>query len=221
MVIYQKDWDGKTIKGGSQIQMWDPTVATLPDLTKMQSKTYVNEVDVRKVKVNQLVDVGLDAYPDKKLKGVVTRVANVGEQRPNSDSRVFEVSVEIKGTDMSLRPSMTTSNRIIANVVDDAVFVSLESLHNLADSITYVFKKEGLTTVKQEVMVGETNSNDAIVLGGLQPDERVYLSVPPGLEDQRIALLPEMNGKRKKKEEKEEQTTAPVDPKVISKSTIK
>jgi HlyD family secretion protein len=77
MVIYQKDWDGKPIKAGSQINMWDPTVATLPDLTKMISKTYVNEVDVRKVKSGQHVDVGLDAYPDKKLRGMVMRVANV------------------------------------------------------------------------------------------------------------------------------------------------
>ena len=40
MVIYEKGWDGKPIKAGSQIQMWEPTVATLPDLTKMKSKTF-------------------------------------------------------------------------------------------------------------------------------------------------------------------------------------
>src|SRR5690606_8316611 len=114
MVIYQKGWDGKAIKAGSQISMWEPTVATLPDLTKMMSKTYVNEVDVRKVAVGQKVEIGLDAYPEKKLKGVVIRVANVGEQRPNSDAKVFEVAVEIDGTDPTLRPSMTTSNKIIA-----------------------------------------------------------------------------------------------------------
>jgi HlyD family secretion protein len=104
MVIYQKDWDGKPVKAGSQIGMWNPTVATLPDLTTMMSKTYVNEVDVRRVKTGQKVEVGLDAYPDKKLSGSVMRVANVGEQRPNSDAKVFEVAVEIYGTDLTLRP---------------------------------------------------------------------------------------------------------------------
>lgn len=142
MVIYHKHWDGKPIKAGSRIQMWDPTVATLPDLTTMMSKTYVNEVDVRKVQKGQTVDVGLDAYPDKKLSGIVTSVANVGEQRPNSDAKVFEVMVEIKGNDATLRPSMTTSNKIVASVVESALFVPLESLHTYADSITYVFKKK-------------------------------------------------------------------------------
>ncbi len=200
MVIYEKGWDGKPIKAGSQIQMWEPTVATLPDLTKMQSKTYVNEVDVRKVKMGQKVDVGLDAYPDKKLTGVVTKVANVGEQRPNSDAKVFEVSVEIDGTDPTLRPSMTTSNKIIATVVDSALYIPLESLHSEFDSITYVFKKSGLNTVKQEVVIGETNANDAVLLSGLSQDDRIYVSVPLGLEDQKIELLPEMNGKRRKKD---------------------
>jgi hypothetical protein len=202
MVIYQKNpWDGKPVKAGSQINMWDPTVATLPDLTTMMSKTYVNEVDVRKVKAGQKVEVGLDAYPDKKLVGSVIRVANVGEQRPNSDSKVFEVSVEIEGTDATLRPSMTTSNRIITSIKDNATFVPLECLHSHFDSITFVYIRDGLNTIKQEVVMGETNANDAVIISGLGKGDRVYLSLPPGQDDKDIRLLPEMNGKRKKKEE--------------------
>lgn len=204
MVIYEKGWDGKPIKAGSQIHMWEPTVATLPDLTKMLSKTYVNEVDVRKVKSGQKVEVGLDAYPDKKLSGLVMRVANVGEQRPNSDAKVFEVSVEINGTDPTLRPSMTTSNKIIASVRDSTLFIPLESLHSHFDTITFVYKKDGINTVKQEIIVGETNANDAVVLKGLEEGEKVFLSVPEGLEDKDFRLLPEMNGKRKKKNSDEE-----------------
>lgn len=214
MVIYEKGWDGKPIKSGSQINMWEPTVATLPDLTKMMSKTYVNEVDVRKVKSGQKVEIGLDAYPDKKLTGVVVRVANVGEQRPNSDAKVFEVAIEIDGTDPSLRPSMTTSNKIIAKLIDNVLFIPLECLHSQADTITYVFRKEGINIIKQEVVVGETNANDVIVTKGLSERDQVYLSVPSGREDQDINLLPELNGKRRKKKETEEKTTQP-QPQVI------
>jgi multidrug efflux pump subunit AcrA (membrane-fusion protein) len=199
MVIYERGWDGKSIKAGSRINMWEPTVARLPDLTHMMSRTYVNEVDVRKVKPGQLVEIGLDAYPDKRLTGRVIRVANVGEQRPNSDAKVFEVAVEINGTDMSLRPSMTTSNNIVTQVMDSVLFIPLECLHNQHDSITYVFVRAGLNTVKKEVMVGQTNANEVVVLGGLAEKEQVYLSVPPGQEDEEVTLLPELNGKRLKK----------------------
>lgn len=201
MVIYEKGWDGKSIKAGSRINMWEPTVATLPDLTKMMSKTYVNEVDVRKVKPGQSVEVGLDAYPDKKLTGNVVRVANVGEQRPNSDAKVFEVAVEISGSDPTLRPSMTTSNRIITHVVDSALFIPLECLHNSFDTVTYVFVKEGIKISKKEVLVGETNANDVVVLGGLKEKDQVFLSIPSGMEDDDVVLLPELNGKRRKKDE--------------------
>lgn len=213
MVIYEKGWDGKPIKAGSQIEMWDPTVATLPDLSKMMSKTYVNEVDVRKVKAGQNVEIGLDAYPDKKLSGQVMKVANVGEQRPNSDAKVFEVMVEINGTDPTLRPSMTTSNRIIAHVIDSALYIPLECLHSQADTITFVYKKDGIATVKQEVIVGHTNANDVVVLSGLKLADRVYLSVPKEKEEDEILLLKEMNGKRQKKEE--EKPAEPVPAKVI------
>jgi HlyD family secretion protein len=218
MVIYQKGWDGKPIKQGSRINMWEPTVATLPDLTKMLSKTYVNEVDVRKVKTGQRVEVGLDAFPEKKLTGVVSRIANVGEQRPNSDAKVFEVSIELDGSDMTLRPAMTTSNRIVASVKDNTMFIPLECLHSLSDTITYVYKKDGIKTVKQEVIVGETNANDAVVVKGIEDGDRVFLSIPKGMEnDDDINLLPELNGKRKKKDEKPAEVPKPQE--VISQST--
>ncbi|HOX82715.1 MAG TPA: efflux RND transporter periplasmic adaptor subunit [Chryseolinea sp.] len=219
MVIYEKGWDGKAIKAGSQISVWEPTVATLPDLTKMMSKTYVNEVDVRKVKPGQKVEIGLDAYPDKKLNGQVVRVANVGEQRPNSDAKVFEIAVEISGTDPTLRPSMTTSNKIVANVIDSALFIPLECLHSQSDTITYVFKKDGANVVKQEIIVGEINANDAVVLGGLSESDKVYLSVPPGKEDDEVILLKEMNGKRKKLKEEEKKEEKPV-PSIVVPASI-
>lgn len=205
MVIYRKGWDGKPIKAGSQISTWDPVVATLPDLTTMMSKTYVNEVDVRKVKPGQKVEIGLDAYPDKKLVGEVINVANVGEQRPNSDAKVFQVDIQISGTDPSLRPAMTTGNKIIATVIDSALFVPLECLHSQFDSITYVFKRDGINVVKQEVMIGETNANEAVILAGLKEGDRVYLSIP-GSRDGDVKLIPEMNGKRRKDEPVKEET---------------
>jgi len=199
MVIYERGWDGKSIKAGSRINMWEPTVARLPDLSHMMSRTYVNEVDVRKVKPGQLVEIGLDAYPDKRLTGRVIRVANVGEQRPNSDAKVFEVAVEINGSDMSLRPSMTTSNKIVTHVMDSVLFIPLECLHNQHDSITYVFVREGLNTLKKEVMVGQTNANEVVVLDGLAEKDQVYLSIPSGQEEEDVVLLPALNGKRLKK----------------------
>ena len=204
MVVYHKGFDGKPIKAGSQMSTWDPVVATLPDLTTMLSKTYINEVDVRKVKAGQKVEIGLDAFPEKRLIGGVIKVANVGEQSPNSDSKVFEATIEIEGTDELLRPAMTTSNKIFVSEMDSVLFVPLESLHSKDDSITFVYKKSGLKTIKQEVQLGETNSNEAIIKLGLEDGDRVYLSIPKGMQDDEISLLAALNGKRMEKEKEQE-----------------
>ena len=201
MLIYRKGWDGKPMKEGSTISAWDPVVATLPDLAVMISKTYVNEVDVRKIKVGQIVELGLDAFPEKKVTGKVIKVANVGEQRPNSDAKVFQVNIQIDGRDDLLRPSMTTSNKIVISSVDSATYVPLECLHSKDDSITYVYRKDGLSVKKQEVMIGDNNMNEAIILGGINAGDRLYLSIPGGHEDDAIELLAEMDGKRNIPEE--------------------
>nr|HPI45278.1 hypothetical protein [Tenuifilaceae bacterium] len=63
MVIYYREWGGTKRKVGSSVSPWDLTVATLPDLSVMNSKTYVNEIDISKIKKNQSVRISVDAFP--------------------------------------------------------------------------------------------------------------------------------------------------------------
>jgi hypothetical protein len=165
-------------------------IATLPDLSVMQSITYVSEVDIQKIKKGMPVEVGLDADPSKALTGVVTSIANIGEQQPNSDSRVFEVEIEINETDSTLRPAMTTSNTIIIASVDSALFIPLEACHS-EDSLTFVYKKMGVGAVKQEIEAGLRNENETIVKRGLKPEDYIYLSVPSDAGNLDIHVLPE------------------------------
>ena len=203
MVMYVKGYDGKPIKAGSQVNAWDPAVAALPDLSKMLSITYINEVDIRKIKVGQRVEIGLDAFPEKKFRGKVINVANAGEQRPNTDSKVFQATIEISGTDPSLRPAMTTGNRIIIQELDSANFIPLECLHSYKDSITYVYKRVGIGVQKQEVKTGIRNNNAAVIELGLDAGDRVYLSIPAGQENESIKLLSELDGKRNQRQEEQ------------------
>jgi multidrug efflux pump subunit AcrA (membrane-fusion protein) len=178
MVIYQREWNGKKRIVGSTIGAWDPTVATLPDLGLMQSRTYVNEVDIRKIKKGQKVNISLDAFPEKKLTGLVDAVANVGEQNPRSDAKVFEVNVLINEKDTSLRPAMTTGNHILADKLKDVLYIPLESLHAQGDSLSYVFKKKGLSITKNPIKIGATNEDFVVVLSGLTEGEEVLLGTP-------------------------------------------
>jgi multidrug efflux pump subunit AcrA (membrane-fusion protein) len=190
MVIYQRNWRGQKQGVGATVSPWDPVVAKLPDLNRMVSRTYINEVDINSVKVDQRVEIGLDAFPEKKLTGKVIEVANVGEQKPNSDAKVFQLLIEINESDTTLRPGMTTSNTIISGEIEDVLFMPVEAVHSQGDSLTYVYKKEGLATIKQQVKIGQSNSDEVIVLEGLKPSDIVYLSDPEDMEDKKLQLLP-------------------------------
>lgn len=179
MVIYHREWSGQRRTVGSTISPWDLTVATLPDLSSMMSKTYVNEIDISKVKAGQEVRLGVDAFPEKKYTGVVTLVANVGEQLPNTDAKVFEVMVRLRESDPILRPGMTTSNTIVTKILEDVVSIPLEAVY-VVDSIPYIFKKGN---VRQVVVLGESNENQIVVEQGVEAGERIYLTLPVNHEN--------------------------------------
>jgi len=185
MVIYKKDWNGQKRTAGSEINTWDLAVATLPDLSTMISMTYVNEIDISKLKKGQQVDVGVDAFPEKKFTGEVTEVANIGQQLPNTDAKVFEVKIELNERDTILRPSMTTSNMVITQTLDSVLYIPLEAVH-ANDSLTFVYTRDGK---KQVVVLSESNENHIVVDMGLKKGQRLYLSMPENTESFKYAGL--------------------------------
>ena len=188
MVTYAKNWDGTKRKVGSSISMWDPAIATLPDLTKMESKTYANEVDIRKIKKDLPVIIGFDAFPDVTVKGTITNVANVGEEKRGSDIKLFQVLINFDENNENVRPGMTTSNRILIHKEEEVLMIPLEAVFS-QDSISFVYAKSGLSIDKKEIEMGESNLDVVIVKKGLNENEVVYLSKPEGLEEKGILSL--------------------------------
>lgn len=177
MVIYAKEWDGKKRIVGSTVNSWDPTVANLPDLRTMESVTYINEVDIQKVKVNQKVTIGLDAQTGKKLVGLIKSVASIGEQKPNSEAKVFEVVIDVTSIDTSLRPAMTTANSISTNTLKKVLSVPIESVHNEGNK-AFVYKRVNSKIVKQLVKTGASNETHTVVSNGLLNQDEIFLSTP-------------------------------------------
>jgi len=189
MVIYVREWNGKKKGVGSQWSPWDPTVATLPDLSQMESYTYVNEVDVRKIAVGQKVSISLDADPTKRLAGTVTSVANVGEQRPNQDSKVFEVKINLEQSDTTLRPGMTTSNAIETASISHVLSVPLEAV-TTDGGLSFVYKRDGSHVIKQQIETGAMNDNDIVVVRGVQKGDKVLLVPPADRASLKVSLIP-------------------------------
>ncbi len=201
MVIYKKDWSGQKRTAGTEINTWDLAVATLPDLSTMISMTYVNEIDISKLNEGQQVKIGVDAFPDKQFTGEVIEVANIGQQLPNTDAKVFEVRIELNERDTILRPSMTTSNEVITQVLDSVLFIPLEAVH-ANDSLTFVYTRTG---EKQVVVLGASNENHIVVEMGLKKRDKLYLSMPENPESFKytgLELVKEIERRKAEEEQK-------------------
>ena len=181
MVIYARDRFGIKIQIGSVLTPWSPIIATLPDMTRMISETYVNEIDIAKIKVGQKVTLSIDAFPGKELQGEVISVANIGQPMPKSDSKVFLVNIRVFGHDPDLKPAMTTGNLIQTGVYNDRLYVPSEAVFE-SDSTKYVYlKKNGV--VKQIVDTGEENEDYIVLNKGVMEGDLLLLNEPEKTED--------------------------------------
>jgi HlyD family secretion protein len=196
MVIYKKEFNGAKRKAGSSLNAFDLVIATLPDLSSMISKTFVNEIEISKIKPGQKVNIKVDAFPNKAFNGTVISLANIGEVLPNSDSKMFEVLIKLDQSDPSLRPSMTTDNKIIIKSFDDVLFIPTECVNTGTDSIPFVYEKNH---TKHVVLLGEANEKFVIVQQGVKEGESLYLATPAEPENFRLVgeeLISTYKGKK-------------------------
>jgi len=179
MVIYKRDRRGIKRRVGSTINQFDLAVATLPDLSSMLSKVYVSEIEISRVERNQKVHITIDAFPNKTFEGTVMSIANVGEQLPNSDATMFEVLIKVTDFDPALRPSMTTSNKIIIDTFYDVISIPTECIYAGSDNIPYVYLRNGK---RQIVVLGRSNDRNTIIEKGLKKGTQIYI-IPPENRD--------------------------------------
>jgi multidrug efflux pump subunit AcrA (membrane-fusion protein) len=119
----------------------------------------------------------------------VTQIANVGEQKPNQDSKVFEVKIEIARGDTTLRPGMTTANAIETASIGNVLSIPLEAVVN-EGGYSYAYKKDGGRVVKQMIETGTTNDNEIVVKQGLKKDDHVLLTPPSDKASIKMASIP-------------------------------
>ncbi len=177
LVVYKEIWGPSGI---AKVKVGDTPwrgqeLIEIPDLSQMQVKTSVNEVDVSRVSVGQQCIIHLDALPEPVFYGKVTQIATLATRKRNSNVKEFEVMVLIDGSDPRLKPGMSATVEIITDRLENAVFVPLEA----------VFEKEGKTIVyladshkPVEVKVGPKNQTSVVIESGLEPGQRICLRDP-------------------------------------------
>ncbi|MDM7915176.1 MAG: efflux RND transporter periplasmic adaptor subunit, partial [Candidatus Eisenbacteria bacterium] len=112
MVVYLEIWKGSTM---GKVQEGDSPwpgqgLINLPDLGEMIVNATVSEVDASRVDAGQEALVTLDAFPDVRFQGKVTRKGTLARRKePDSKINVFDVEIAIDDVDERLKPGMSAS----------------------------------------------------------------------------------------------------------------
>src|SRR5204862_2058875 len=105
-------------------------VMRVADLSHMEAVVDVNENDVVNVKLGDTANIKIDAYGDRKFKGVVQQIANTGKTTGTGTQEEvtnFEVKIRVEDHDVALRPGLSCTADIETNMVKDAVAVDRKS----------------------------------------------------------------------------------------------
>ena len=177
MVMYAKLWGGRKLKVGDYVSMWNPTIATLPDMAVPVSETYVEEIDITKIAEGDSVEISVDALPDKKFGGEIIKIANIGQELPGFESKVFRVVIQVNTADPELKPAMTTNNDIIVKNVSDVLTIPRECLFS-QNGNDFVFLKKGGSIYKKKVVAGTENEEKIIIEQGLEEKDKILYTPP-------------------------------------------
>ena len=175
---------GERVVGTSQ--MAGTEMLRIANLNEMEVLVDVNENDIIRLNLKDTAYIEVDAYPNRKFKGVVTQIANSAK---NSASAItdqvtnFEVKVSIlqvsykellQENPIPFRPGMSASVSILTHVSNNALTVPLQSIttrNGLIDSL-------GTNEINEQIFIDNKNTSQvevAVVKSGIQDMQQIEI----------------------------------------------
>jgi hypothetical protein len=172
-------------------------IFSLPDPLHMRIKAKINETKINQVHVGQQADILIDAYPGRRLKGVVTAINPISVTSGMiSDVRVYYANIDILEGFAELRPGLTVEVVLHSESKDQATRVPVDSLRWIKDQ-PYVAvhdpgsKDSGKPSWNwRRVQLGLFGTHHAEVIEGVKLGDRIVAhpsGLPEPLLDQEIA----------------------------------
>lgn len=170
------------------------------DLSRMEAQVEVNENDIVKVSLGDTALIEVDAYLDRKFKGIVTEIANSAKTTGVSADQVTNFDVKIlvlpasyqslidAGDKNPFRPGMSASVDIQTESKSDIITVPIQSVTTRSDTTkngaatsgkdirTLVFVSDGKYALAKDVKTGIQDNSNIEIISGLTDSSKVITS---------------------------------------------
>ena len=125
--------EGEIVTSGRSAFSQSPPLMTIADLSKMVVKTYINEVDMERLRMDQIAAIKADAYKNTTYDGSVAEISPSGEERDNIIT--FEVMIEVVGSPSELRPGMSADVDVITYEEKGVLMLPIDAVREEVSAI--------------------------------------------------------------------------------------
>ena len=148
------------------------TFMQVVDPTAMQVRSRVNQADVPSLRIGQIVQVQLDAYPDMHLPGKIEALAAIGvTSNMNTKVRTFAATISIQGSDPRLLPDLSAGVDVELERLAGALVAPRDALIT-ENGQTFLQVKRGMSFEKVSVTVTAMDAQMVAVV----PDSRAGIA---------------------------------------------
>ncbi len=170
-------------------QMAGTEMLIIANLKAMEINAEINENDIVRVSEGDSAVIEIDAYPNKKFKGVVTQIANSANQTTSLEQVTnFKVDIHIlpasyeelvtENNPYPLRPGLSTSIEIATKNYEGAAVpiqaVKAKDINGELKEIVYVYNADSMKVFEKIVISGVQDLNN-IEIQGLELGEKVVI----------------------------------------------
>ena len=143
-------------------------IVTIPEVNRMLVEASVSEAEVHRVKNGQVAEIRVEAFPDLKLTGKVTRVGTLAATSPTRpfDDKRFDLVITLDPTTAELRPEMSIRADVIVGTRTNVLMVPVTAIfNNQGTRVAHVVTATGIDT--RPVDLGESNDRMVEIVAGL------------------------------------------------------
>lgn len=149
---------------------------SVADYNDIAFKIDVDEVDIGRVKIGQLVDIKLDAYEGQKFMGVVDKIGFTSTTT-TSGGTAFPVEVRFPdNADLRFKIGMNGDADIVTSVVDNTLVVPVDYVFENANGQKYVNLLDKSDQIKRAtVKIGVETEDKAEILSGVKVNDVIVI----------------------------------------------
>lgn len=181
-------------------QMTGTEIMTIANLNEMEVRVDINENDIIHIKINDTAHIEVDAYFDKKFKGIVTEISNSANITGMNTDQVTNFTVNIRILQESykhlippnmpdyspFRPGMSASVDIETNRVSKVLSIPVEAVTTRNDTSAYgstKSKRKALSENKKQNKENSKSEKEQEYVFVFNNDKAVLKPVTTGIQD--------------------------------------